>query len=145
MRYSVNWSRFVLRYALVLMCISLLLFVVAWFFHYSLRSSAATLVPIMLVAMLEGAEYARAEGAMPKGGWAWRQSILFALVGCGVTMAFAAFFMVAFPGGMGLFLTPKGFASLSAITVLMIVAILLGTRLFFWLGARSELKNQRRE
>ena len=145
MTYSVNWSRYVLRYALILIGISVILYVAARFLQFNLRSSGATVVPIILVTMLEGVAYARAEGEVPRGRWAWQQSLWFGLVGLGVSMAFAAFYMSAFPGGLGLYLTPVGFAALSTVTVLMAVFFILGARLFFWMGARNELKRKGRQ
>ena len=145
MTYKVNWSRFVLRYALILIGISLVLYLAGRLFHFNLRSSGATVVPIIVVSMLEGAGYAKAEGDMPRGSWAWQTSALFGLVGLGVSMAFAAFYMSAFPRGLGHFLTPVGFGALSTITVLMAAFFVLGARLFFWMGARNELKRQTRE
>ncbi|WP_299847080.1 ABZJ_00895 family protein [uncultured Roseovarius sp.] len=144
MSYSVKWSRFVMRYALILIGISLLLYLAGKFFNFNLRSSGATVVPIILVTMLEGVDFAKAQGETPKGSWAWQQSALFGFVGLGITMAFAAFFMSAFPGGLGQFLTPVGFAALSTITVIMAVFFVVGARLFFWMGARNELKRQSR-
>ncbi len=144
MRYTTNWSRFVMRYALIVIGISLVLYVAGRFFHFNLRSSGATVVPIILTSMLEGVAFARAEGGMPKGGWAWQRSALFGVVGLGVTMAFAAFYLTAFSGGLGLFLAPVGFAALSTMTVLMAVFFIGGARLFFWMGARNELKRKSR-
>lgn len=144
MTYKVNWSRFVMRYALIVIGISLVLYVAGRYFNFNLRSSGATVIPIIVVSTLEGAAFARAEGTLPKGSWAWQISALFGLVGLGISMAFAAFFMSAFPGGLGYFLSPVGFAALSTITVLMGVFFILGARLFFWMGARNELKRETR-
>ncbi|MEO3417047.1 ABZJ_00895 family protein [Roseovarius sp. CAU 1744] len=145
MSYKVNWSRFVMRYALIVIGISLVLYLAGRLFHFNLRSSGATVIPIIVVSMLEGAGFARAEGRIPQGIWAWQTSALFGLVGLGVSMAFAAFYMSAFTGGLGVFLTPVGFGMLSMVTVMMAVFFVLGARLFFWMGARNELKRKRRE
>lgn len=144
MTYKVNWSRFVIRYALIVIGISLTLYLAGRYFNFNLRSSGATVIPLVVAVILEGADYARAERDLPKGNWAWQISALFGLVGMGISMAFAAFFMSAFPGGLGHYLTPVGFAALSTVTVLMGVLFVLGARLFFWLGARNELKRETR-
>ena len=103
------------------------------------------MVPIVLVTMLEGIEYARLQKEAPKGNWAWQRSALFGVVGLGVTIAFAAFFMSAFPGGLGYYLTPVGFEKMTLVTAIMAVFFVVGARLFFWMGARNELKRQNRD
>ena len=140
MTYATNWSRFVLRYSLVIIGIALILYVAGRYFSYSLRSSGATVIPIVVATMMEGVRFARVEKALPAGNRAWKQSALFGLVGVGITMAFAAFFMSAFSGGLGLFLAPIGFEKLNFVTVLMIAFFVLAARLCFWLGARNELR-----
>ncbi len=143
MTYTTNWSRFVMRYSLILIGIALVIFVVRELLDYNLRSTGATVIPILLTTMLEGTDYAKAEKDVPKGQWAWTQSLLFGLVGLGVTMGFSAFFMASMPGGTGILLTPVGFMAVSAMTLVMAVSFILGARLFFWMGARNMLKTQR--
>ena len=111
---------------------------------HNLNSSGATVAPLILTAMLEGRDFARAEGRTPSGSWAWQQSLMFALVGVAVSMGAAAFFMGAMGGSLGVLLTPVGFASLTMMTGLMTVIFILGARLFFHMGARNELKVQAR-
>ncbi|SLN58647.1 hypothetical protein PEL8287_03148 [Roseovarius litorisediminis] len=144
MTYSTNWSRFVIRYALAVVAVAVFIYVMQKFLNYNMRSSGATLVPIILVSMMEGTAYAKAERALPKGAWAWQQSVLFGLVGMGVTMGCSAIFMSALPGMLGYFLTPVGFSALSIVTGVMMVFFVLGARFSFWMGARNELKAQAR-
>lgn len=144
MTYKTNWSRFVMRYAIVLIGVSVLIYVVRLFLNHDLNSSGATVAPIILTAMLEGRDYVRAEGEAPKGAAAWQQSLMFGLVGIAVTMGFSAFFMAAIGGPLGALLTPVGFATLTMMTGLMTVIFILGARLFFHMGARNELKLQER-
>ena len=142
MNYSVRWSRFVRRYALIVIGIALVLYLAGRFFNFDLRSSGATVVPIVMACMLEGVDFAKSERDVPRGNWAWQQSLFFGLIGAAVSMAFAAFFMSAFQGGLGYYLAPVGFESLSSVTALMVVFFIVGARLFFWMGARSEMKRQ---
>ncbi len=145
MTYTTNWSRFVMRYALIMIGIAVVLFAVRKLLDYNLSSSGATMIPIIITTMLEGTEYAKAEKEMPKGRWAWSQSFLFGLFGLGVTMGFSAFFLSAMSKDMSILLTPVGFAVFSGLTVFMAVLFILGSRLFFGMGARNELKAQNRK
>lgn len=144
MTYKTDWFRFVRRYILVLIGVSLLIYLVRTLVGHNLGSSGATVAPIILAAMLEGRDFARAEGTTPSGSWAWQQSLLFGLVGVAVSMGFAGFAMGAIGGSMGILLTPVGFSTLTLMTGLMTVIFILGARLFFFMGARSELKVQER-
>ena len=140
MTYRTDWTAYIRRYLIVLVGVSLLIWAVRAGIGHNLNSSGATVVPVILASMLEGRDFARAEGRVPSGSWAWQQAMWFGLIGVAISMGAAAFFMGAMGGSLGYLLTPVGFASLSMMTGLMTIIFILGARLFFFMGARSELK-----
>lgn len=144
MTYQTDWMVFIRRYLIVLVCVAVVIYAVRVLFGHNLNSSGATVVPIIMASMLEGRDFARAEGRTPSGMWAWQKSLMFGLIGIAISMGAAAFFMGAMGGSLGALLTPAGFTVLSIMTGVMAVIFVLGARLFFYMGARSEVKVQER-
>ena len=145
MTYKTDWTIFIRRYLIAVIGVSLLILGAQQLFDHNLNSSGATVVPIILASMLEGRDFARSEGRAPSGGWAWQQSLAFGLIGVAVSMGISAFFMGAVGGSLGELLTPIGFASFTMVTGLMTIIFILGARLFFHMGAHSELKMRKRD
>lgn len=109
-----------------------------------LSSGGVSIIPMMLAAMNEGTQYARATQSAPKGKRAWQFAGLFALFGSLLTMLLAAMVLVSAPHLLGWTFRPS-LTFIAVGGVVMILAYTLVGRLFFSLGAVSELKRQAAE
>ena len=137
--YRFNIPRFATFYLGLSIGLPVLLYLIREYLGFELSSGAISLIPIMLTTLNEGARFVRATGRRPDGREAWKMAGLFALFGVLLSMLLAAVVMVVAPAILG-DLSSLGLRFMAAMVAAMAVVYVLVSRVFFGLGARSEMR-----
>jgi len=142
-KYRINLKRFCLIYLGLFVGLPIAFMLIARVTGFDMGSAAASILPIMMAAMIEGMHFVRTTGEKPRGGAAWRLALIMARMALFLSGAVVVIVMIAVPDLYAFLVHVLSISGLlviiSVYTVLMVV---LG-RVFFGLGARNELKIQR--
>ena len=109
--YRFNIPRFATFYLGLSIGLPVLIYLIRQYLGFDLSSGGISLIPIMLTTLNEGARFVRATGRRPDNREAWKMAGLFALLGV-----------------------------IAVMVAVMAIVYVLVARVFFALGARSEVK-----
>ncbi|KEO54165.1 ABZJ_00895 family protein [Thioclava pacifica] len=110
---------------------------------FDIISSAVSIIPSMIAAHLSGSSFVKRFGRGPEKPESWRFTIIaFGLLVL-TTLALTAGFLVVFPdlqSEMAGMMDPGVFAIFAAMMAVILLVLFFTTRIFFGLGARTQLK-----
>ncbi len=137
--YRFNIPRFATIYLGLSIGLPILIHLIRTYAGIDLSSGGVSLIPVMLTTLNEGARFVRAAERRPTNREAWKMAGMFSLFGVMLSMLLAAVVLVVAPEMLG-DLSNMSFALIAAMVALMAVVYVLVARLFFSLGARSEMR-----
>ncbi|MCR8824947.1 ABZJ_00895 family protein [Pseudosulfitobacter koreensis] len=137
--YRFNIPRFATIYLALSIGLPILLYLIRTYAGINLNSGGVSLIPIMLTTLNEGARFTRATERRPTNREAWKMAGLFALFGVMLSMLLAAVVLVVAPLMLG-DLTGLSLGLIAAMVAVMAIVYVLVARVFFALGARSEMR-----
>lgn len=137
--YRFNIPRFATFYLGLSIGLPVLIYLIRQYLGFDLSSGGISLIPIMLTTLNEGARFVRATGRRPENREAWKMAGLFAVFGVMLSMLLAAVVLVVAPAFLG-DLSSLGLGFIAVMVAVMAIVYVLVARVFFALGARSEVK-----